>query len=309
MSVHQSTDPLLHEFAAEVGHTDAVAVVGNKTRWRVGGSLRPETRLVRAPIGVVEFVASEMIVRVRAGTEVAELHQELANAGQRTALPERGGTVGGALAVGENAFESLGRGLLRDCALQLRYVSAGGETITVGAPVVKNVTGYNATKLMVGSLGTLGLFAEVVLRTNPIPPVSRWFRGAADPTQTRDAVLQPSCLLWDGTHSWVLLEGIEADVDAEAEALGRLAGFDSVAGPPALPPFRLSMTAAQAATFNSSDPFVASIGVGTVWASSAITPVLPDHATLEISARLKAEFDPLGRLNPGRSLTAQPGAS
>ena len=110
-----------------------------------------------------------MVVTVRAGTTVAELHETLAAAGQTSALPDRGGTVGGAVAVGENRLDRLGRGSARR-RLQVRYVSAEGEIVTGGGPVVKNVSGFNLPKLIVGSLGTLGLIAEVVLRTNRFRP-------------------------------------------------------------------------------------------------------------------------------------------
>ena len=97
-----------------------------------------------------------MTVRVRTGTTVEELHTELAARGQRTPLVERGGTVGGALAVGENDIFVLGRGTLRASVLQVRYVSAEGRIVNGGGPTVKNVTGFDLPRLMVGALGTFG---------------------------------------------------------------------------------------------------------------------------------------------------------
>ena len=177
MSTLTSADRALHEFAALVGADDPIAVEGNRTRWHLGGPLDESARLVTAPTGIVDYQPSEMVVTVRAGTTVAELHETLAAAGQTSALPDRGGTVGGAVAVGENRLDRLGRGSARDAVLQVRYVSAEGEIVTGGGPVVKNVSGFNLPKLIVGSLGTLGLIAEVVLRTNPLPPVQRWIRA------------------------------------------------------------------------------------------------------------------------------------
>ena len=103
-------DPVLAAFADEVGTEGPVAVEGGRTRWNVGGASAPGTRLVAAPTGIVDYVPDEMTVTVRCGTPVAELHEALAERGQRTCLPERGGTVGGALAVGENSLHVLGRG-------------------------------------------------------------------------------------------------------------------------------------------------------------------------------------------------------
>ena len=170
MSSLATSDPVLFDFAALVGDADPISVRGNGTRWHVGGALADAARVVEAPAGIVDYQPSEMIVVVRAGTPVAALHAALAAAGQTSALPDRGGTVGGAIAVGENRLDRLGRGSVRDAVLQVRYVSAEGELVTGGGPVVKNVSGFNLPKLMVGSLGTLGLLAEVVLRTTRFRP-------------------------------------------------------------------------------------------------------------------------------------------
>ena len=64
---------------------------------------------------------------------------------------------------------------------QVRYVSAEGTVVKAGGPTVKNVSGFDLCRLLVGSLGTLGLIAEVVLRTRPLPAAERWLAGEADP--------------------------------------------------------------------------------------------------------------------------------
>ncbi|MEQ8842128.1 MAG: FAD-binding protein [Acidimicrobiales bacterium] len=310
-AVEESTltivDPVLLAFADEVGASGPVAVAGGRTRWDVGGSLDPEARVLSAPSGVVAHQPSEMTVQVRAGTTVAELDAELAAHGQRTALPDRGGTVGGAVAVGENPVDVLARGRLRDAVLQVRYVSAEGELVTGGGPVVKNVTGYNLPKLMTGSLGTLGVLAEFVLRTNPVPPASRWLSAeGVDPTLVFGAVHRPAAVLWDGLTTWVQLEGHGVDIDADAVALGRLSSFTEVAGPPAMPDHRWSLTPAEALDLPAhvDGDVVVALGVGLAWASQPQPPrpVTPEVAA--VSARMKENFDPTGRLNPGRSVFA-----
>lgn len=303
MSTLASNDVALHEFADFVGTIEPVAVQGRGTRWHLGGVLHENVRLIEAPSGIVDYQPSEMVVVVRAGTLVADLHETLRAAGQVTALPERGGTVGGAVAVGENRLDRLGRGSVRDAVLQVRYVSADGEIVTGGGPVVKNVSGFNLPKLMVGSLGTLGLIAEVVLRTNPVPPTQQWVRAEhVDPRDLRDALLRPGAVLWDGTSSWALVEGHQVDVDAELERLGALADLTPVDGPPELPPYRWRLSPQGAAHVDTmtDGPFVASIGVGTVWADEAPPPNETDPAARQIADRAKQLFDPTGRLNPGR---------
>ena len=97
------SDPVLFGFAELVGDADPIAVAGGRTRWDMGGALAEGTRVVEAPTGIVDYQPEEMTITVRAGTTVAELDAALAERGQRSAVPDRGGTVGGALAVGENA--------------------------------------------------------------------------------------------------------------------------------------------------------------------------------------------------------------
>jgi glycolate oxidase FAD binding subunit len=302
-------DRVMRAFAADVGDTGPVAVEGARTRWGTGGDPTPDSRLVRAPAGIVEHRPEEMTVRVRAGTPVEELHAELAAQRQRTALPRRGGTVGGALAIGENDLCVLGRGRVRDAVLQVRYVSAEGAVVTGGGPMIKNVTGYDLPRLLVGSLGTLGCLGEAILRTNPIPAVTRWFSAVgADPFAARDLLLRPSALLFDGRSTWVQLEGHTADVDADRRALstsatvgGRWAECEDG---PALPPHRWSLRPSDLRQLDEAmlGAFVASIGTGLVFASRPAPPRLVTPSVARLASRVKREFDPSGRLNPGRTV-------
>lgn len=297
------TDPALAVFAAEVGTDGPVAVRGGQTRWHVGGEVDADARLLAAPAGVVEYQPAEMTVRVRAGTPTAELEAVLAASGQRSALPQRGGTVGGAIAVGEDHVEVLGRGRVRDSLLQVTYVSAEGRLVSGGGPVVKNVSGFNIPKLMTGALGTLGLVAEVVLRTNPIPAGRQWLRSDdCDPFAIADAVLRPSAVLHDGTTTYVLLEGHEPDVVAETALLQGIGQFEGVDGPPALPDHLWSMAPADLRQLDraATGAAVASIGVGRVWAEQPPSPTRRAQHIQEIEQRMKRNFDPNGRLNPGR---------
>lgn len=297
-------DPVLHAFATEVGSDDPIAVRGGGTRWDVGGTLRDGTRVVEAPVDIVEYAPAEMTVKVRAGTTVEALEQALAEQGQRSALPIRnGGTVGGAVAVGDNHVEVLGRGLLRDSVLQVRFVSAEGRLVTGGGPVVKNVSGFNIPKLITGSLGTLGLIAEVVLRTNPIPAVSRWVASSdVDPFAVPDVVLRPSAVLHDGETTFVLLEGYEPDVEAELRRLRTVGEFVDVDTAPPLPAHRWSMAPGALRTLDrtATGKAIASVGVGRVWAERPPARPAFDPVIDLISSRMKANFDPTGRLNPGR---------
>jgi glycolate oxidase FAD binding subunit len=306
-----TADPVA-AFAAEVGPPaeGPVVAVGGRTQWAVGGAIDPAAgaREVRPPAGIVAVEAADMTVRVRAGTTVAELDAALADVGQAVALPAwPGATVGGVLAVGRSGLRQLGWGPVRDTLLQVRYVSADGAVVTAGGPTVKNVSGFDLCRLLVGSLGTLGLIAEVVLRTRPLPATERWVAGTADPFALVGALHRPAAVLWDGATTWALLDGHPADVGAQAE----VSGLTDVAGPPDLPPQRWSLPpaalralVASPAAGRDPGPFVAEVGVGVVHASTPPSPRLVAPEVAVLHRRIKDLFDPTGRLAPGRDLLA-----
>jgi len=288
----------LKRFAEEVGSEGPVTVVGGRTQWDAGGNVDAAAREVRAPSGIAEFEPAEMTVRCGAGTTVGELSSVLAEAGQCVALDgDDAATIGGVLAVGRSGIRRLRQGPMRDVLLQARYVSADGVVIKGGGATVKNVSGFDLCRLLVASLGTLGFLGEVILRCRPLPAVSRWFAGEAEPFSMLHSLHQPSSILWDGSTTWVLLEGHPADVEAQAD----IVALPEVEGPPPLPTGgRRSMPPAALRTL--AGTFVAEVGVGIVHAAEP-TPVVELPAEVaELNRRVKTAFDPTGRLNPGRQV-------
>lgn len=286
----------LDTLAAEVGPVSAgaVTVAGHGTR--EGGV--PGVRCVTAPAGITSFLPEEMTVACGAATPVEELQHALGEHGQYVNLPP-GGTVGGALAMGRSDVLRLGRGPVRDTLLQARYVSAAGEVVTAGGPTVKNVTGFDLCRLLVGSRGTLGIVGDVILRTRPLPAARGWFTAPAesDPFGLAAALYRPSAVLWDGSHTWIALEGHPDDIASEASAHGLVA----TDAPPELPTGgRWSMAPAVLRDLDRSRRFVAEIGVGIVHHEDAPPVRRHDPVVHAIETRLRAELDPTGRLSPGR---------
>jgi FAD/FMN-containing dehydrogenase len=320
VGLNRVVDLTLADFAATVGPDDPVCAVGGRTQWGLGGPPAAGTREVVAPSGVVVHEPAEMVVRVRAGTTVAELSAALGTSSQMVpldpALPERA-TVGGVLAAGQSGPRRLRYGPLRDTVLEAHFVSAAGRLIKAGGPVVKNVSGYDLCRLLVGSLGTLGLLAEVVLRCQPVPAASSWYQaGGLDPFVLAARLYRPSSILWDGGETWVLLEGDPADVADQARAVLGASVQPSEVGPPWVSgtqsSARLSLAAGQLRQLPRSPggpAWWAEVGVGTVHtdepaglaaALSLAWPPVPSPAVVALNQAVKDRFDPSGRLNPGR---------
>lgn len=289
-------DESVEAFAAEVGTQGPVAVQGGRTHWSVGGDIAPGTRLVTAPAGIGSYEPAEMTVRVGAGTTVADLNALLRVHGQMVpfdAVPATESTVGGVLAVGQSGTRRRKYGPIRDLLLQATYVNAAGATVVAGGPTVKNVSGYDLCRMLVGSIGTLGLLAEVILRCVPIPAASRWFVTSADPRDVSRSLYNPSSVLWDGQATWVLLEGNEADIAAESLQCGLV---PTDVGPKIPAGGRESRPPAD--LFALDGNFLAEIGVGIVHRHEPVQDLTIGDVTLH--QRLKSTLDPAGRLNPGR---------
>ncbi len=279
----------LHPFAQEVGSDDPVTIAGLGTRGGPVGGIR----CVHPPAGIEWMQPDEMIMCCGAGTPVEEMVAALAAHGQTVALPA-GGTVGGALAVGRSDHRRLGYGPVRDTLLQARYVSNIGEVVKAGGPTVKNVSGFDLCRLLVGSHGTLGFIGEVILRTRPLPQLSQWFTcEATDPFGVFTHLYKPISVLWNGSTVFALLEGHPADV-AEQAATSAMSACD---GPPALPTgSRRSVQPSE--VLSQTGDFVAEVGVGIVHHSKPWSPPPLSAREVDLSAAIKHEFDPAGRLNP-----------
>jgi hypothetical protein len=109
-------------------------------------------------------------------------------------------------------------------------------------------------------------------------------------------------VLWDGETTWVQLEGHVADVTAQGSVLAR-AGGQRCDGPPPLPPVRSSVSPARLAAVlrdGSAGSCIVEVGVGVVHGQQAVRREPPAPPIVELHRRLRHEFDPTQRLNPGR---------
>ena len=223
---------------AVIGKVRQAAARARPLRIRGGGSkdfygqrLHGELLDVRPLAGVVDYEPSELVVTVRAGTRLRELQALLAERGQ--CLPFEppqfgvGSTIGGAVAAGLSGPARASVGSLRDYVLGVQIVNGRGELLTFGGQVMKNVAGYDVSRLMAGSLGTLGVIVQVSLKVLPVPPAEATLLFDLSETSARQQLnrwggqplpLNASC--WADGHLAVRLRGAQAAVAAAARSMG-----------------------------------------------------------------------------------------
>jgi len=224
-------------------HSEGMAVVplGAGTRLEVGN---PPSRLdvylsTRALEGIVDHVEGDLTVVVRAGTPLESLNRELARARQFLPLDpplSSKATIGGILALGEPGFRRRPGARPRDLLLGFEAVLADGTQVKTGGRVVKNVAGYELSKLFVGSAGTLAVLTRAFLRLRALPeevvslalPFSRLSRAAQAfhriarqaVVPEAAAVLNPELSRELGWEEWTVLLRFEGFREETSEGAG-----------------------------------------------------------------------------------------
>ncbi|MDO6460879.1 glycolate oxidase subunit GlcE [Granulosicoccaceae sp. 1_MG-2023] len=181
--------------------------------------------------GIISYEPSELVITVRAGTPLRSVESMLASRGQQFAFePPRFGpnaTIGGMVATGLSGPRRSFSLALRDAVLGIKIINGKGEVLSFGGEVIKNVAGYDVSRLFCGSYGTLGVILEVSLRVMPRPPVELTVvreTRTADACQAIQSVRQQvpnlSGLAYDSGRLYCRLAGSEASVAKSVALLG-----------------------------------------------------------------------------------------
>jgi glycolate oxidase FAD binding subunit len=219
----------------------AVSPRGGGTKMGLGNPPR-QVDLILSTLrmdGIIEHVPGDQIVRAQAGLKLEDLQENLAGSDQLLGVdpPEEGATVGGVVAANASGPRRLRYGTVRDLIIGIKVVLADGTVAKAGGKVVKNVAGYDLSKLFTGSLGTLGVIAEANFRLHPIRESARTvFVEVDDHTQIPDVaqalthssvsqfVLDALEMRWEGDRGVIaaLFEGIEPAVEAQSSAAAEI---------------------------------------------------------------------------------------
>jgi glycolate oxidase FAD binding subunit len=212
----------------------ALRIRGNGTKDWYGQELNGELLDTTAYSGIISYDPTELVVTARAGTNLREIGKALAEKKQMLAFetPRFDGlaTVGGIVASGLSGPRRQAVGSVRDFVLGTVLMDGKGETLHFGGQVMKNVAGYDVSRLLTGSLGTLGLILEVSLKVLPRPFAQHSLQFVMSEQDALHQLniwggqplpLSASC--WVDGHLYVRLSGAQAAVDA---AIAKMGGTD-----------------------------------------------------------------------------------
>jgi glycolate oxidase FAD binding subunit len=219
-------------------HIKEAAARGGKLTLRGGGTKSfassahaDEMLNTHTHTGIVEYEPKELVIVVRCGTRIADVEKTMAEAGQMLAFEPPhfgdGATVGGMVATGLSGPRRPYVGSVRDFVLGTKIIDGKGDHLSFGGKVMKNVAGFDVSRLLTGSMGTLGVITEVAFKCLPLPKtqatrvfdmnavdaiekMNRWYADANPMTATA----------WVNGRLYVRLAGAEPAVKTAVAKLG-----------------------------------------------------------------------------------------
>ena len=224
-------DSLSRTIKEAAAHKRPLCIRGGGTKEFYGGVIRGHELSTTGYRGIVAYEPTELVITARAGTPLAEVEAALEEKGQMLAFEPPhfgpGATIGGCVAAGLSGPRRAYAGALRDFLLGVRVLDGKGADLTFGGQVMKNVAGYDVSRLMAGSMGTLGMLLEVSLKVLPRPSAMTTLRlncGEADAIGfTNDWAGKPlpiTATAYRDGDLGVRLAGARAAVDAAARKIG-----------------------------------------------------------------------------------------
>ena len=209
----------------------ALCIRGGGTKDFYGGETRGEVLDTTGCRGVVNYEPTELVITARGGTPLAEIEATLREQGQMLVFepPHFGpeATLGGCIAAGLSGPRRPYAGAARDTVLGVHMLDGQGRDLRFGGQVMKNVAGYDISRLMAGSLGTLGVITEVSLKVLPLPvreiTLHREHSQAEAIALMNEWAGRPlpiSATCHAGKSLWIRLSGAEAAVRAAREKIG-----------------------------------------------------------------------------------------
>ncbi|MEO7496133.1 MAG: glycolate oxidase subunit GlcE [Massilia sp.] len=227
----QAIDQFRRQVLAAAGAGRSLRIRGGGTKDWYGQALDGEILDTRSHSGIVDYEPTELVITARSGTPLAEIEAALAEKNQMLAFEPphfgAGATLGGAIASGVSGPRRASSGAVRDFILGAVMMDGRGEVLTFGGQVMKNVAGYDVSRMLAGSLGTLGLMLEHSVKVLPRPVRETTLRFDMSEIEAiarlnawggQPLPLSASC--WHAGQLSLRLSGAGAAVDAAVKTLG-----------------------------------------------------------------------------------------
>ena len=233
-------DHFREQILGAVSAGSTLRIRGGGTKDWYGQAFAGDVLDTRAFSGIVDYEPTELVITARCGTPLAEIEAVLAERNQMLAFEPPhfgpGATFGGAIASGLSGPRRASSGAVRDFVLGVMLMDGRGEVLTFGGQVMKNVAGYDVSRLLAGSLGTLGLMLQMSVKVLPRPLRESTLRFAISEIDALSRLnewgglpLPISASCWADGVLTLRLSGAEAAVAAAECSLGG----ESVADGPA----------------------------------------------------------------------------
>ena len=222
---------LVEDLRKRLAAKERVAVVGGNTKSFLGGRLLDEPVSMQEHSGIVNYEPTELVLTAKSGTSLRDIESCLKDARQMLPFepPQFGAetTIGGVMASGLSGPRRIHLGSARDCVLGVRLINGLGQHLKFGGEVMKNVAGYDLSRLSVGAYGTLGVLTEVSVKVLPIPDKERTqvvecSQAEAMETLTRfgSRPYPISAAAWVEGALSIRLSGAGSGVDSAAASIG-----------------------------------------------------------------------------------------
>lgn len=231
MSDNSATESIIEQVRSSAAKKTTLVIRAGGSKDFLGRNTQGASLDVSAVRGIVQYEPTELVITACAGTLLTEIETALAERGQMLAFepPHFGptATLGGTIACGLSGPARPFRGAARDFVLGMKIVNGAGEQLSFGGEVMKNVAGYDVSRLMCGAYGSLGVLLEISLKVLPLPAAEVYLSLDIDSetaltnmTNWQRDPLPLSGLCYDGDRLHVRLSGADQAVAAARRRIG-----------------------------------------------------------------------------------------
>lgn len=230
--MNDQTTTLQHQILSAYKHKNNCRIEGGNSKNFIGNTSSGDLINTQTHNGIISYDASELVVTVRSGTTLKEIEQTLAENNQMLAFEppafNQSSTIGGTIACNLSGPSRPYNGAARDFILGSKIINGKGEVLQFGGQVMKNVAGYDASRLMAGAYGTLGLILDVSLKVLPKPdceitikieqPVNKAI-NTINSLSAKNLPISASC--YHDEHLYIRLSSSEKNTQAASQIISK----------------------------------------------------------------------------------------